>query len=512
MALSDASSSSGAPRRPPAALASALLAALLIAGCAVGPDYVRPAMDLPAAYKEDGPWKTATPQAIDPAHPWWEAYGDATLDTLMARANAANQDIRQAEAQYREAVALASAARADFFPAIGLDAGANRARTNNTGSIQRRTTDTLGLSASWEPDVWGAVRRAVEAGDANAQAGADDLAGARLSIQTTLAQDYMQLRAIDLQRALYATTTEAYAKALELTQHQYAAGTVLRSDVALAESQLKTAQAQGADLDAQRAQLEHAIAVLTGQAPSTFSLAPLPADANASLSSVDAVHVKLPAVPAGLPSELLERRPDIAAAERRVQAANAQIGVARAAYFPQIVLSASGGFSAGNLASLFNTPSRVWSLGAALAQTVFDGGLRKARSDQAVAAYDASVAAYKQTVLGGFQQVEDNLAILRVLGHESDLQAQAVQASQTAERLALAQYRAGTATYLSVVTAQQLSLTNQRTAAQVLGRQLAASVALIAATGGGWHAGDAPTDSSSASAPAAAAAAPISGT
>ncbi|MET3498236.1 efflux transporter outer membrane subunit [Variovorax boronicumulans] len=465
------------------------LAALLLAGCAVGPDYVRPQMDVPVAYKETGPWKTATPQAIDASHPWWEAYGDTALNALIVQANAANQNIRIAEAQYREAQAIAAAAHAGFYPTVGLDAGATRAQTNSTGTVKRGTTDTLGLAASWEPDLWGAVRRSVEAGNADVQASADDLAGARLSIQTTLAQDYLQIRVIDLQRALYASTTAAYARALELTQHQYAAGTVLRSDVALAQSQLKTAEAQAVDLEAQRSQLEHAIAVLTGQAPASFSLAPLPSSGQttaASLSTTNALHVQLPIAPTGLPSELLERRPDIAAAERRVQAANANIGVAKAAYYPQIVLSASGGFSAGNLASLFNTPSRVWSLGAALAQTVFDGGLRRAHTDQAVATYDASVAQYKQTVLGGFQQVEDNLATLRVLDRESALQAQAVQASQLAERLALSQYRAGTATYLSVVTAQQLSLTNQRTAAQLLGRQLAASVSLIAATGGGW--------------------------
>jgi NodT family efflux transporter outer membrane factor (OMF) lipoprotein len=476
------------------ALAPIALAALLLAGCAVGPDYVRPQMDVPAAYKEAGPWKTATPQVIDASHPWWEAYGDSTLSALVVQANAANQNIRQAEAQYREAQAIAAAAHAGFFPTVGINAGATRAQSNSTGTVKLATTDTLGLAASWEPDLWGAVRRSVEAGNASAQASADDLAGARLSIQTTLAQDYLQIRVIDLQRDLYASTTAAYTKALELTQHQYAAGTVLRSDVALAESQLKTAEAQAVDLEAQRSQLEHAVAVLTGQAPASFTLPPLASSAQttaASLSSTDALHVQLPVTPAGLPSELLERRPDIAGAERRVQAANANIGVAKAAYFPQIVLSASGGFSAGNLASLFNTPSRVWSLGTALAQTVFDGGLRQAHSDQAVATYDASVALYKQTVLGGFQQVEDNLAILRVLDRESALQAQAVQASQLAERLALSQYRAGTATYLSVVTAQQLSLTNQRTAAQVLGRQLAASVSLIAATGGGWTATDA---------------------
>lgn len=484
------------PDAPPLSRAALALAVLLLAGCAVGPDYVRPQMEVPAAFKETGgPWKTAAPQTIDADHPWWDAYGDSTLGDLMAKANAANQNIRVAEAQYRQAQAITAAARANFFPTVGVNAGAVRGQSNSTGTVKLGTTDTLGLSASWEPDLWGAVRRSVEAGTASEQASADDLAGARLSIQTTLAQDYLQIRVIDLERDLYASTTTAYAKALELTQHQYAAGIVLRSDVALAESQLKTAQAQAVDLDAQRAQLEHAIAVLTGQAPASFSLPPLESSGQPqtpeSLSSASALHVQLPVSPAGLPSELLERRPDIAGAERRVQAANANIGVAKAAYYPQIMLSASGGFSAASLATLFNTPSRVWSLGAALAQTVFDGGLRKAHTDQAVAAYDASVAQYKQTVLGGFQQVEDNLATLRVLDGESTLQADAVRASQLAERLALAQYRAGTATYLSVVTAQTLSLTNQRTAAQVLGRQLAASVSLISATGGGWNAADA---------------------
>ena len=490
------------PDAPPLSRAALALAVLLLAGCAVGPDYVRPQVDVPTAFKETGgPWKTAAPQTIDADHPWWDAYGDSTLGALMVQANAANQNIRVAEAQYRQAQAITAAARANFFPTVGLNAGAVRAQSNSTGVVKLGTTDTLGLGASWEPDLWGSVRRSVEAGTASEQASADDLAGARLSIQTTLAQDYLQIRVIDLERDLYASTTAAYAKALELTQHQYAAGTVLRSDVALAESQLKTAQAQAVDLEAQRAQLEHAIAVLTGQAPASFSLPPLESSGQPqtaeSLSSASALHVQLPVSPAGLPSELLERRPDIAGAERRVQAANANIGVAKAAYYPQITLSASGGFSAASLATLFNTPSRVWSLGAALAQTVFDGGLRKAHTDQAVAAYDASVAQYKQTVLGGFQQVEDDLATLRVLDSESTLQAGAVRSAQLAERLALAQYRAGTATYLSVVTAQTLSLTNQRTAAQVLGRQLAASVSLIAATGGGWSAADAQAGTSS---------------
>ena len=464
----------------PRIVAAAVLAACL-AGCAVGPDGARPSVDVPVAYKEYAGWKAADPQVIDATHPWWEAYHDATLSALMVQANQANQNIRLAEAQYRQARAIADAARAGFWPGVNLNAGAIRARTNTNG-LKLGDAYATGLSASWEPDVWGSVRRAVEAGDAGTQASADDLAGARLSIQSTLAQDYLQLRAIDLQRDLYAATTAAYMKSLALTQHQYAAGVVLRSDVALARSQLKTAEAQAVDLEAQRSQLEHAIAVLVGQPPASFSLPPLRAGA------AGAFHPQLPVVPPGLPSELLERRPDIAAAERRVQAANANIGVARAAYFPQIVLSAGGGFNSGSMAALFDTPSRVWSLGAALAQTVFDGGLRRARTDQAVAAYDGAVAQYKQTVLAGFQQVEDGLATLRVLAHEADVQAQAVEASQLAERLALSQYRGGTATYLSVVTAQALSLSNQRTAAQLRGRRLVASVALIAATGGGWNA------------------------
>ncbi|WP_295952316.1 efflux transporter outer membrane subunit [Rhodoferax sp.] len=456
--------------------------ATLLAGCAVGPDYARPTLGLPTAYKENSGWKPAAPQQIDAHQPWWAIYQDSTLDALMAQANHANQNILQSEAVYREARAIAAAAPAGFFPTLGANAGATRAQTNSSGSVKLGDDYSLGLAASWEPDVWGAVRRSVEAGDAGTQASAADLAGARLSIQSSLAQDYMQVRAIDLQRQLYAATTEAYAKSLALTQHQYAVGIVLRSDVALAQSQLAQAQAQAVDLDAQRAQLEHAIAVLTGQAPSGFTLA--------RIDTPDGLHMAIPVVPPGLPSSLLERRPDIAGAELRMRGANANIGVAQAAFYPQIMLSASGGFSSATLGALFNTPSRVFSLGAALAQTVFDGGLRRAHSDQAIASYDAAVAQYQQTVLSSFQQVEDNLATLRLLDQESRYQAQAVEAAQLSERLALNQYRAGTATYLGVVTAQTLSLTNQRTAAQLLGRQLVASVALIAATGGGWTAAD----------------------
>ncbi|MDB5815945.1 MAG: efflux system, outer rane lipoprotein NodT family [Rhodocyclales bacterium] len=458
-----------------------LLAILLLAACSVGPDYVRPAIDTSAAYKEAGPWKTAEPQVADSRQPWWEAYGDPTLNALVQDAERANQNIRFAEAQYRQARAISDAARAGLWPGLEGDAGAQRARTNNNGGVKEANTYSLGLAASWEPDLWGGVRRSIESGKASEQASADTLAGVHLSIQAALAQDYLQLRIVDQLHDLYADTIAAYTRSLKLVQAQHAAGTALLSDVALAESQLATAQAQAVDLDAQRSQLEHAIAILTGRAPADFSLPPA--------TAAQPFTGQLPVSPVGVPSQLLERRPDIAAAERRVAVANANIGVARAAMFPTLILSARGGFSAGDLSRLFDTPSRIWSLGAALAQTLFDGGLHRARGAQAVAAYDAAVADYKQTVLSGFQQVEDNLSTLRVLDQESGLQARAVQSSQLAERLALSQYRAGTSSYLNVITTQVLSLSNQRTAVQLRGRQLAASVSLITATGGSWNAG-----------------------
>ena len=468
---------------PPRSSLVALAAAALLSACAVGPDYVRPTLAVPAAWKESGDWKPADPRPAASGLAWWEAWGDPVLNGLMADAQQANQNIRQAEAAYRQAKAIADADRAGLFPSLGANVGAERARTNTSG-VKTGNGLTAGLSASWEPDLWGSVRRAIESGEAGAQASADDLAAARLSIQTTLAQDYLQLRVTDQQRDLYAATIDAYAKALKLTRAQHGAGVALQSDVALAESQLAQAQAAAVDLEATRAQLEHAIAVLTGRAPAQFTLA--------RASAGQPLALRQPASPAGLPSELLEHRPDIAGAERRAALANANIGVAQAAYFPQLTLSAAGGFSAAALGNLFDTPSRVWSLGAALAQTLFDGGLRRAHTAQAEAAYDIAVAQYKETVLGAFQQVEDDLALLRLLDQETALQDQAVRSSQQAEQLALNQYRAGTASYLGVVTAQTLSLTNQRTAVQLRGHLLAAGISLVAATGGGWSANDTP--------------------
>jgi NodT family efflux transporter outer membrane factor (OMF) lipoprotein len=456
-------------------------AAALLTACAAGPDYVRPAIDAPDAYKEGAAWKSAEPQRAESGQPWWETYRDVTLNALMQDAERANQDLRVAEAQYRQAKALADAARAGLAPNVGAAAGAQRARSNVNGPASFNTVN-IGLAASWEPDLWGRVRRSIEAGEAGAQASADDLAAAHLSLQAALAQAYLLLRITDQLRDLYAATIAAYERSLQLTRAQHREGVALLSDVALAETQFTTTQAQAVDLDLQRSQLEHAIAILTGRAPATFSLA--------AATSSQPFDAQLPASPPGLPSQLLERRPDIAAAERRVALANANIGVARAAYFPSLLLSAGGGFSAAGLSNLFDTPSRVWSLGAVLSQTLFDGGLRRAQDAQAVAAYDAAVAGYKQTVLSAFQQVEDNLAALSWLEREAELQAQAVKAAQLAERLALSQYRGGTATYLAVITAQALSLSNQRTAVQLRGRQLAASVGLITATGGGWVAAE----------------------
>jgi len=480
---------------PPRYSLVALAAAALLSACAAGPDYVRPTMPVPPAYKETGNWKPADPRPAVSGLAWWQAYGDPVLGQLETDAEGANQNIRQAEATYRQAKAIVDEDRAGLFPTLGASLGAERARTNTTGVVRTGNSLSLGLAGSWEPDLWGSVRRTIESGVASAQASADDLAAARLSIQTTLAQDYVQLRIDDQQRDLYATTIDAYTKALNLTRAQHNAGIALQSDVSLAEAQLAQAQAAAVDLDATRAQLEHAIAVLTGRAPAQFTLAAAPANQPLAL--------QMPATPAGLPSELLEHRPDIAGAERRAAAANANIGVAKAAYFPQLTLSANGGFGGIGLNDLFDAPGRVWSLGAALAQTIFDGGLRTARVAQAEAAYDITVAQYKETVLGGFQQVEDQLALLRLLAQESTFQDQAVRSSLQAEQSAIAQYRAGTASYLNVVTTQTTLLNNQRTAVDLRGRLMAASISLVSDTGGGWTASD-----PLAAAPAASAAQP----
>lgn len=452
------------------------LLAILLAACAVGPDYSRPAMTMPAAYKEAPPgWKHALPADIVPRGSWWQVYGDAQLDGLVAALNARNPTIQIAAANYRQARAVAQEARAGFFPAISASAALSRSqqRTGSTGGSPSNS-HVLSLDASWEPDLWGQVRRSVEAGTASAESKAASLAAVRLSAQAELVQNYLQLRVSERQRQLALDTVAAYQRLLKLTQNKYAVGVVTSADVAQAQALLKTAEAQAIDFDLTRRQLEHAIAILAGQVPAGFSLA--------ESGSMPA----LPVVPAALPSSLLERRPDIAAAERAAAAANAQVGVQQGAYFPALTLSASGGFSSTSFASWFNTSARAWALGATLADTLFDAGARSARVDQARAAYDATVAQYRQTVLGGLQEVEDNLAALTLLADEAARQAEAVAAAREAERLALNQYGAGTADFTTVASTQASRHQSEITALQLEGRRYSASVLLIKALGGSW--------------------------
>ena len=459
-----------------------LLASALLAGCTVGPNYVRPSAGVPAAYKEGFAWQPARPSDHVGRGNWWFAFGDPELDRLLAQINVTNQTLIAAEAQFRQAVALADQARAGLFPTVTAGVSETRSRPSGTTgpvtgiSATKRTIFSAPLNFSWEADLWGRIRRSVEAGESSAQAGAADLENARLSLQAQLAQDYFQLRALDSQKRLLESTLEAYAKSLELTTNRYKAGVVARIDVAQAETQMKSTQAQVLDLGVQRSQLEHAIAVLLGTPPSGFSLTPAE------------LFAKPPPVPVGLPAELLERRPDIAAAERRVAAANAQIGVAAAAWFPTATLSAAYGFQSAAAAQWFTLPSRFWSIGPALAEVIFDGGRRRAVGDQAIAAYDASVANYRQTVLTGFQEVEDNLAALRILEEEGRVQAEAAAAAQRSLDYSLNQYKAGIVSYLQVVTAQATALSNQRSVADILARRMTASVQLVKALGGGWDA------------------------
>jgi NodT family efflux transporter outer membrane factor (OMF) lipoprotein len=464
--------------------ASARIFALaLLAGCAVGPDYERPEAPASAAYKEEIGWKVAEPRDETSRGNWWEIFGDPQLSALMGRIGISNQNVLLAEAQLRQAQALTAQSRAALFPTLDANASITRSRSP-TGVIGGTTAGrvinnrSVSLSSSWELDLWGRLRRQLESSEASAQASAADLAAARLSAHAELASAYFQLRVLDAQKRLLDDTVDAFGKSLELTRNRYAAGVAAKVDVVQAEAQLKSTQAQAIDIGVQRAQLEHAIAILTGKAPSEFSIAPAP------------LALRMPRIPPGLPSELLERRPDVAAAERRAAAANAQIGVAKAAYFPSLTLSASGGYRSAEAAGLFTAPSRFWSIGPAIVQSIFDAGLRRAQTAQAIAAYDASVAQYRQAVLAGFQEVEDNLAALRILEEEAQVQEDAVRAARESVVLTVNQYKAGTASYLNVVTVQTTQLTNERTAAGILGRRLVAAVTLVKALGGGWDASE----------------------
>ena len=456
-----------------------LLLAAGLAGCTVGPDYHRPAVAVPAHYAEKGPWQPVKTAPVAEAR-WWEVFGDQTLDALEARVQVSNQTLKAAEAQYRQALALAAEARAGLYPTLGASMSLSRNASSSavgvikSGSIVNNVAGSL--QASWAPDVWGRIRRQIQAGAANAQASAADLAGARLSLQAQLAQNYFSLRLADAQRQLLERTAAADRDILTITRHQYASGIVSQASVAQAEAQYKSAQAQAVDAGVARAQYLHAIAVLVGEPASTFQL-----------GSIDNWHASLPAIPPGLPSQLLQRRPDISASERQMAAANAQIGVAEAAWYPSFTLSANGGLQAPSLAQWLSAPARFWSLGPALTETLLDGGLRRAQTAAAKAAYEAAEANYRQTVLAAFQQVEDNLAALGILAKEAALQEGALDAARRSYDLTLNQYRAGIVGYINVLTAQGSLLASEKSVLAVAGQRQAASIALIQALGGRWN-------------------------
>lgn len=467
------------------AVLCAVSVALTLGGCAVGPDYQRPDMAVPSQYKETpSGWKEATPADTESRGPWWTVFGDPRLDTLMHELTNANQSLAVAQANWRQATALAQNAHASLFPTLGASTSASRADSSSSSSTSRGVTNSLqaGLSASWEVDLWGRLRRTAEAQDANAQASLADLANTQLSLTATLASDYFLLRVADAQQDLYAAIIQAYADSLQLTRNRFAAGVATRSEVAQAQTQWLSARASAESVRISRAQLEHAIAILVGKAPANFSLPPDITTPPGQLTQA------APAVPVTLPSTLLERRPDVAAAERSAAAANAQIGVARAALFPSLTLSASGGYSGSTLGQLFDASQRFWTLGpAAMALTLFDAGARQASIRQAEAAYDASAATYRQNVLTALQEVEDQLAALRILANQAQLQDQAVSAAATTLSLVTNQYKAGTVSYLDVITAQTADQNARLSALSVRSQQLSATVSLIKALGGGWE-------------------------
>ena len=464
----------------------------LLAACAVGPDYARPSAPVPARFKEAEGWKPADPQEPASGAPWWSVFDDPVLDGLEKRIDISNQTLKESEAAWRQAEAVADQARAGLFPTLGITGTAERSGGASSfgvggaagagGTIAVPSSAARGLnrfgasaSASWDLDLWGKIRRTIESDVATAQASEADLAGARLSAQATLATDYFALRVADDQDKLLADTIDAYRRSRDITRNQYKSGVAAKADVITAETQLRGAESQRIALGVQRAQSEHAIAALVGVPPADLTIEP------AALG--DAV----PVAPAGLASTLLERRPDIAGAERRMASANAQIGVAIAAYFPDLTLSGSYGFSAGTLDNLFKASNALWSFGGTLGETVLDFGSRDAQVAQARAGWDEAVATYRETVLTAFQQTEDELAALRILEHQSGVQRDTVDLANEAVRLTLNEYKAGTVAYTSVVTAQAIALGDAQTLLSIKQSRLTAAVTLIQALGGGWN-------------------------
>ena len=459
-----------------------------LAGCTVGPNYHRPAAPAPPSYKEQavvptpppGNWKQAQPD--DAAHrgKWWEVYNDPKLNSLEEQIAVSNQTLKAAAERYAAAREQIRVVRADKFPSVSAGLGASRVRQSQTratyvpGSTTSYGDFLVSGQAAWEPDLWGRVRRSVESATAIAQASAAELANTQLSLQAELALDYFQLRGLDTQKQLLDSTVTAYQRSLELTKRRFQGGVASDVDVAQAQTQLDSTRSQAIDVGLARAQFEHAIATLIGVPAPSFSLAPAPLD------------LSLPSVPVGMPSELLERRPDIAAAERRVQAANAQIGIAISAYYPNISLSATGGFESGQIGTWLQGPGGFWALGATASELLFDAGRRRALTQQSRDNFEATAADYRQSVLSSFQEVEDNLAALRILEEESRSEKAAVVSAERSLTLSTNRYKGGVTSYLEVLTAQTAQLNNQRASADITTRQFAASVQLIRAIGGGW--------------------------
>ena len=477
--------------------AFAAVLSLGLVSCMVGPDYKKPTTPMSATYKELNGWRPARPADAADRGAWWSIYDDPVLDGLERRVDVSNQTLKQAEASYRNARAIVDEARANLFPVLGLTANDTRSSrgggsiassgltSGSSFSAGRTTTDYEAEgTASWDLDVWGRIRRQVESEVATAQASAADVALARLSAQGQLATDYFELRGQDSLQRLLDRTVAADQRSLLITQNQYGAGVAARSDVVAAQAVLENVQAQAIAVTELRQQLEHAIAVLTGQPPADLTISP------------GQLTERTPVVPPGLPSTLLQRRPDVAAAERSMEAANALIGYAVAAYYPDISLSAFYGYSGNPLGSLISTANRVWSLGAAATQTLFSGGARTAAVTAARATYDQNVAAYRQTVLAALQQVEDELVALRVLDRQAQAQDAAVRSIRRASEIALNEYRAGTVAYTTVITEQTQQLVDEQTALTIRQNRMVASVALVQALGGGWETSELPSKDS----------------
>ena len=469
----------------PLRLVTPVMLAATLGGCVVGPNYAKPPAPISATFKEAEGWKPSQPADGIDRGAWWSIFKDPVLDQLERKVVISNQNVAAAEAAYRQARALVAQSRAQYFPVISGDASVTEAKRATGGGAtfggsSTSTTYNAAVGASWAIDVWGKVRRTVEENRANAQAFAADIANATLSAQTELAVDYFSLRVSDAQKALLDSTVANYQKAYDLTNNQYNAGVAARADVITAQTQLQNAQASAADIGVRRQQLEHAIAMLTGVPPAQLTIAVAPPPTAA------------PVVPVNVASTLLERRPDIAAAERSMAAANAAIGVATTGYYPNLNLTGQFGFSSTSLSSLFSASNELWSIGPSLAGTIFNFGATKAQVEGARAAYDQRVAQYRQTVLSAFQSVEDQIVAARVLEQEAALRNAAEASARRAEELALNRYKAGQVDFTTVVIAQNTALASQQSALNVLGARLTASVSLIEALGGGWTAGDLP--------------------